>query len=166
MTLTCLKSLCRQGKITFEMIEWYGQTGEAIPAKLRGVRRALGANTVSVTLENAEGKASELRLHRASLVSIGKDTLVVYEAGTREPTATEQKLLDDWKEIQERYKKQYLYSDTYWQKKAFFERAGHAYLTGFEKQRGMRYELSIGKIIDENIKGDAILKYRIAIDTE
>ena len=48
----------------------------------------------------------------------------------------------------------------------FFDRAGKAYLAGFETQRGMRYSLSTGKIIDESIKGRPILKYKITIEIE
>ena len=43
----------------------------------------------------------------------------------------------------------------------YFENAGFGYLMGFNEERGMRRDFATGKIIDDRIKGDVVMRYEI-----
>lgn len=58
-TLAELRRDARTGKMSMEMLEWYGKTGEDIKANLRGIRKVEGANSVALLLRNNEGNISE-----------------------------------------------------------------------------------------------------------
>lgn len=66
MTLKRLKEDAKSGKLSLEMVERNGSTKD-IPNKLKGVRPVVDANTVSITLLNADGKKSALEIGRAAL---------------------------------------------------------------------------------------------------
>ena len=160
MTLKELKDLCKQKKVSFELIEWYGNTGEQIPEKIRGIYDVTSTFLTMVYIRNAHDNAVGIQFLKTLFV-IENDILTVYEAGTREPDADEQKLLDDWAAKLEHYKKKHANLDVYWQKTDFFVKAERGYLAGDYTQNGLKYDENTGKIIDESIKGKVILKYRI-----
>lgn len=62
MTLAELKRNANSGKMKLELIERYGETGDDIIERLRGIRKVLRANTVGLILENLDGAESELRI--------------------------------------------------------------------------------------------------------
>jgi hypothetical protein len=72
------------------------EIGEEIPERLRGIRKATRANTVSIFFQNADGRESELSIKAANLIDYDGDTLTIYEAGEREPTAEEKAILNDY----------------------------------------------------------------------
>ena len=66
-TVAELKRDANGGKMSLEMIEWYGKTGDEIKETLRGIRKVLRANTVAIILLNRDGNESEMRLNSAKL---------------------------------------------------------------------------------------------------
>lgn len=160
-TLAQLKRDAKEGKLSLEMIEWYGKTGEDIPTRLQGVRKVTGANTVALMVLNADGEKSELRLDSANLIEYSDDALVVYTPGYRDLTENERKMLDAWEAEQKAYLERYPMADTYWQKKKFFEDRKTSWLLGYDMVHGKKYIAYKGKVMDRAVKGDAILRYKV-----
>lgn len=152
--------------------------GENPPLHMAKKRKVIGANTVSLKLQNENGKISTLDIPKASLVEYTDNELIIYNYGYRKPTAKEQKILDEWNEIkntkdyQERSNIDILNdgSSTYWQEKRFFEDNNAEYLMGFERQKGCCLDFNRqndGKpdfISDESVKGEPILKYKVYME--
>lgn len=92
-TLADLKRDAAGGKIKFELIERYGETGDEIPERLRGIRSVSKVNTVGITLVNSEGLISELRFEGAKLVEYDGKSLTIYDRGERDLTEQERKSL-------------------------------------------------------------------------
>ena len=93
-TLADLKRDAGSGKLSLELIERFGQTGNEIKSTMIGIRKVVGCNTVSLSLLNNDGNISELRFGSAKLIEYGDDTLTLYLAAHRELTEEEQKILD------------------------------------------------------------------------
>ena len=159
-TLAQFKRDATSGKIKLEMVERYGKTGEEIPERLRGVRTVQKVNTVGITLVTAEGLTSELRFESAKLFEYDGKSLTIYERGERDLTEQEQKILADWQKIEDDYYKQNPYGDAYWKKKDYFKKCPCPWLNGYETVKGKYYNYN-GKILDNQIRGKAILKYRV-----
>ena len=103
-TLADLKRDATSGKIQFELIERYGKIGDEIPKKIRGIRTVEKVNTVAILLKNSEGIISELRFPlSAKLVEYDGETLTIFARGERVLTEQEQKILADWKKIEDDY---------------------------------------------------------------
>lgn len=115
-TLAELKRQANSGKMKLELIERYGETNDNIPQRLRGIRKVKKANSIGLILENLDGKESKLRIERAKLMDYDGKTLIIYEPGEREPNEQEQRVLNEWRKIQEEWIKQNPYNDTYWKK--------------------------------------------------
>lgn len=159
-TLADLKREAASGKIRFEMVERYGETGDAIPERCRGIRAVEKVNTVAILLKATDGITSELRFDSAKLVEYDGESLTIYKRGERELTKQEQKILADWQKIEDDYYKQNPYGDAYWKKKDYFKHCPCPWLAGYKTVRGKYYNYS-GKIIDNQVRGNVILKYRI-----
>lgn len=160
-TLADLKRDATSGKIKFELIERYEKTGDEIPERCRGIRTVKKVNSVGILLETADGKTSELEFCPAKLIEYDGKTLTIYQAGTRELNEIEKLILAKWKRVQEEYEKKNPYCSSYWKMKEYFDKNNCPcpYLAGWEKVRGKRY--MNGKVVDDSIKGKAILKYNI-----
>lgn len=163
MTLAQFKRDAADGKIKLEMIERYGETGEAIPERCRGIRTVQKVNTVGIMLVTADGLTSELRFDSAKLVEYDGKSLTIYERGERDLTEQEQKILADWQKIEDDYYKQNPYGDAYWKKKDYFKHCPCPWLAGFDTVRGKCYRNYNGKILDNQIRGKAILKYKVYV---
>lgn len=159
-TLADLKRDAANGKIKFELLERYGETGEAIPERCRGIRTVQKVNTVGIMLVTADGLTSELRFASAKLVEYDGKFLTIYERGERDLTEQEQKILAEWKRIENEYYQQNPYGNSYWKKKEYFKNCPCPWLAGHETIRGKRYTYN-GKVRDNQIRGNAILKYRV-----
>lgn len=159
-TLADLKREAASGKIRFEMVERYGKTGDAIPERCRGIRTVEKVNTVAILLKTADGITSELRFDSAKLVEYDGENLTIFERGERELTEQEQKILDDWQKIEDDYYKQNPCGDAYWKKKDYFKHCPCPWLAGYETVRGKYYNYN-GKVLDNQVRGNAILKYHI-----
>ena len=83
--------------------------------------------------------------------------------------ATERKVMDEWNrisstpEFKERGRVDALTdgSSTYYEKVAFFRKAGMEYLMGNERQRGLKYDSYLMKVQDDSIKGEVGMRYEI-----
>lgn len=159
-TLSDLKRDASNGKIKLEMVERYGKPGNEIPETIRGIRTVSRVNTVAIFLINDKGVESELRFGSAKLVEYDGETLTIYARGERNLTEQEQKILADWQKIEDDYYKQNPYGDAYWKKKDFFKHCPCPWLDGYETVRGKYYNYN-GKVLDNHVKGNAILKYRV-----
>lgn len=174
-----LKRDAKEGKLRAIMTVRFGEIVEQedLPARMRGARKIVGANSNSLMFEDAveAGKTSMLELPKAALVEYTEDYLRIYAAGHREPNGLEQAVLDAWKAVEdtEDYQKRAEYdaltdgSSTYWQKVGFFRDKGMEYLMGFEKQRGLSVDINRRNrgdkafIRDESIRGEIALEYRL-----
>ena len=148
------------GKIKLELVERYGKTGEEIPERCRGIRVIKSVNTVGITLETDDGLISALDFPPAKLIEYTGKSLTIYEAGERDLTEQEHKILADWQKIEDDYYKQNPYGDAYWKKKDYFNHCPCPWLAGYETVRGKYYNYN-GKILDNQIRGKAILKYNV-----
>lgn len=154
------------GKNRAEMVYRYG---EKIPERLKGARLMKRASGNRLIFENADGRESDLKIERASLVDCDGEKLTVYHYGKRPLNEEERAIMDAWKKVTEteQYKKDSYYDAmtdcnlTYWQKKRFFSEKGHGYLMGFDFEKGRKLDFNDGMIIDQNIRGDKIMEYRI-----
>ena len=162
-TIADLKRDATNKKISFELIERYGETGNEIPERLRGIRTAGRVNTVGIMLVDANGRDSELRLPSAKLVEYEDDYLTIYNPGERDLKAEEKQTLEKWAEIEKRIHDGNPYRETYWLKKDYFskEKCSCPWMSGWETIRGKKYNYCTGKVIDNQIRGEAILKYKI-----
>ena len=164
-TLADLKRDAASGKMSLELIERYGQTGEEIKSTMRGIRPVIGCNSVSISILNHDGNISELRYGCAKLVEYDgeAETLTLFAAGHRELTDEEQALLDEWRAVEKQYLKDNPLGDSYWKHKHFFATSACPWLSGYETIRGKCLDYVEGRnmIRDNSIKGEAVLKYKV-----
>lgn len=174
MTKAQLMRDAHSGILKLELLP-EGTWASGIPDRIKGIRKVIGANTVSLFLERADGNGSStLDLGPACLVEYEKDHLKIYKPGHRKPTAEEQAILDEWAAVTqtEKYQKDLEYdlmtdcSLTYWQKIAFFEKRNALYLTGYrDRQHGAKLDVNVHdseeRISDKNVRGDLSLSYRV-----
>lgn len=159
-TLADFKRDAAKGKIKLEMVERYGKSGDDIPERCRGIRTVQKVNSVGIMLATADGLLSELQFPAAKLIEYDGKTLTIYEKGERDLTEQEQKILDEWKKIENDYYEKNPYGESYWKKKEYFKNCPCPWLAGFESVRGKYYNYN-GKILDNQIRGNAILKYNV-----
>lgn len=88
----------KSGKLSLELVERFSNTN--IPINMQGKRKVVKANTVSLKLQNKDGKVSTLDIPKATLIEYMYDTLIIYDAGYRKPTSLEQKILNEWGNIE------------------------------------------------------------------
>ena len=167
-TLADLKRDCKNGAIEVEL-QAAGMWANGLPERLKGWRRAIGANTVAVFFQNADWRKSELSLSCASLVEYTENAITVYKPGARDFTDEEKRILEEWKKIEEtpEYKKQAemdIYTDgssTFYKQKYFFKDRGAEYLLGYDWQAGKKYDYNTGRVLDKKIKGEPELVYNV-----
>ena len=159
-TLADLKRDVKNGKIRFEMIERYGKTGDDIVERCRGIRNIKSVNTVGFTLVNSEGEESEFSFPTAKLLEYDGNLLTIYERGERDLTEQEKSILEDWKMVEDRFYKGNPYGNSYWKRKEYFKNCPCPWLVGGETIKGKYYNYR-EKIIDNQVRGKAILKYKI-----
>lgn len=159
-TLAEFKRDAANGRIKLEVLERYGKSGDEIPERLRGIRTISRVNTVAVFLANDRGEESELLFDSAKLVEYDGESLIIYSRGERDLTSQEREILADWQRTEDDYYRRNPYGESYWIKKDYFKDCPCPWLSGFGEVRGKRYNLN-GKVIDTQVKGNAILKYRV-----
>lgn len=174
-TLADLKRDAKAGTISLELLP-VGHWADGVADRVKGIRKVVGANSVGITLERADGKGtSACDIKKASLIEYTDDSLKIYYAGYREPTVEEKAVLKEWESISStaEFKERALYdamtdcSTTYWQEKSFFDRKGMLYLMGYEEQRGCRLDINrksngdTAFIRDDKIKGEIELEYKV-----
>lgn len=163
-TMVQFKRDAASGKMRLELFERYGKTD--FPETFKGVRNVVKTNSVEITLVNQDGVKSVMRYGRASLMEYDGDTLVLYNPGYRDLTAQEESILAEWRKIKEEYVAKNPYGNAYWKMKDYFDNCPCPWLAGFEPVRGKElvYDGDKRKIRDSSIKGEAILKYHVAMD--
>ena len=167
-TLADLKRDSKTGKLFGTMIVWCGST--EIPERLSAKRQIIDANSVAIFFQMQNGKKSELRIERASLLEYTDEMLTVYASGYRELNEEEKQVKNEWEEIANRIEnvKQYETdaltdgSQMFYKEKAFYHNKGYSYLIGFDEEKGMKYDHNKKLIRDKNIKGDIELQYRLS----
>ena len=159
-TLADFKRDAASGKIKLELVERFGKTGEEIPERIRGIRTVSKINTVAIFLANEDGVESELRFVSARLVEYDGKSLTIYKRGERDLTEQERKILADWQKIEDDYYKQNPHGDAYWKKKDYFKKCPCPWLAGYETVKGKYYNYN-GKVLDNQVRGNAILKYNV-----
>lgn len=159
-TLADLKRDAASGKYSFEMVERFGKLGEEIPVRCRGIRTVQKVNTVEIVLVTADGLTSSLDFPPAKLMDYDGKSLTIYERGERDLTEQERKILADWQKIEDDYYRKNPCGDAYWKKKDYFKNCPCPWLNGYETVRGKYYNYN-GKILDNQVRGKAILKYRV-----
>lgn len=167
-TLADLKRDAKSGLYEGRMVIRCGSAAD-IPERLQGWRKIQGANSKAIFFLRDDGKLSELRIEKSSLVEYDDYSLTTYRAGYRDLNDEEKKVMDDWKAYSGTpdFKAQAeadVYTDgssTYWSEVAYFKKAGKEYLMGHEKQGGLKYDCRAGKVQDDKIKGELDMKYEI-----
>ena len=162
-TLADLKRDAKSGRMSVELLEWYGKTGDEIKEVLRGLRKVEGANTVAIFITDNNGKSSELRIKYASLMEYDGECLIVYAAGHRDLTEEEKKILAEWERIEKEFLEKNPFGETFWKRRDFFSKSSCPWLYGTDTVRGKRLEYVDGeqKIRDREIRGTALLKYKV-----
>lgn len=161
--LSEMKRLAQQGAYSLEMLEWFGKSGDDIRENLRGIRKAIGSNSVAIILENADGNPSELRICSAKLFECDGEHLTIYGIGERLPTEEEQAVLDQWKAIEEDYYEKSPHGNAFWKKKKFFEESACPWMYPYLDRmiRGMKYDQGKSLVRDNKVRGTVLIRYRI-----
>lgn len=167
-SLAQLKRDAKTGTIKTRCIFWCGKPiSDDTPERITGVRPIVGSNSKSIFFLRSDGQKSELSIDRASLIDYTDDAIVTYYPGYRPPTASEQRILDGWSEIestkdfQDQLQRD-VYTDgssTYWQEVKYFRDHDASYLMGFEEKKGCKLDFNRrGKdpafIRDKNVRGE------------
>ena len=168
MTIAELKRQANSGSLEVKMVYNRCYKNEDLPERLQGWHKVVRANTVGLFVER-NGRESQLEIPNATLVEYDGNTLTIYRAGERDLTPQEQAILDEWNKITETpaYRKQCEYdvytdcSTTYYKELYFFRERKAEYLMGYEYQRGMKFDIRSGKVIDSKVKGEIDLKYEV-----
>lgn len=164
-TLADLKRDSKNGKLFGVMTLRLGTSN--IPDRLAEKRKIVDANSVAIFFEMADGRKSELRVERASLVEYTDDKLTIYNPGYRQLNDVEKAIMNEWEEISNRpeNKKQYEIdvmsdgSSMFYKKKSFFHNKGYSYLLGHEEEKGLKYDVNKDMILDKSFKGDISMQY-------
>lgn len=166
-TLSDLKRDAKSGKLFGEMVVRCGTND--IPERLKGKRQIFDANSVAIFFKTHDGKKSELRIERASLLEYTEDTLTIYNEGFRDLNSDEKAIMNEWKEIANtpesiRQREIDLLTDgsqMFYKEKAFFHNKGYLYLMGFDEEKGLKYDFNTKQIRDKNIKGTISMQYKL-----
>lgn len=169
-TLSDLKRDAKSGKLFGVMTVRCGSSD--IPERLAAKRQIIDANSVAIFFMMADGKKSELRIDRASLLEYTEDSLTLYNAGFRDLNEQEQAILNEWKEIANKPEniKQLeidVLSDgstMFYKEKAFFHNKGFSYLMGLDEEKGLKYDFNTSKIRDKSIKGTISMQYKLVLE--
>lgn len=166
ISLAAFKRMVNAGEVSMECIYRCGKTGEEIPQKLRGIRKAVNANSVGLSLQNENGELSWLDIPAAALFYADEGRVVIYNPAHRDLTAHEQELLDTWRKKEQKAFAQNPFCNTYWAEKQFFENSDCPWLFGMDLIKGQRYLSHENKVLDRHIRGDVLLVYRVQYSKE
>lgn len=161
MTWAEFKRHAARGEVSLELLDWFGKTGEEIPVNMRGPRKVVRTAYYGLVLLNHDGEESDLRFLSAKLVDCSAEFLTVYQMGTRELTEKERNFLEEWSRVKAEFEQKCPWGDLYSKKKSFFDGSMYPYLSGFSTHSGKRYDVAAGKVIDSQVRGDVIMRYRV-----
>jgi len=144
----------------------YGKT----EGKLIGVERyvvKVKSNSIEFSKNKEDTRGSFLDYPKASLTEYDGETLKVYCSGLRDLTAQEQAILDNVPSRRPENAKQVeidMLSDgscMFYADKRYLKEMDSEHLSGHETVRGLRYDWNKKKMLDDNMKGECILTYKI-----
>lgn len=165
MTFAKFKRDAASGKMNLSLTQRFGQTGDAIPERLRGSRKVVRVRSYGIDLKNATNEAtSRLDIPSAKLIDYDGKTFRVYAVGERALTEEEAKLLKEWEEIQSKHELETPWIDSYWKKVRFFEESTCPWMMGTSVVRGKRYLSHNHTVLDRSVRGDVILDYNVIMD--
>ena len=161
LTLAQFKRDAKTGHMGLELVERYGKKENN-----KGISPVIKVLSESVVLKR-DGKESSLDIPFASLIEYTGTTLKVFDMGKRPLNEIEQKVLFEWRKIentpeyQERARIDVLTdsSMTFYRQKKFFASSPCPYL--FEDSKRFRYTMGNDFIYDAQVKGKCILKYNV-----
>lgn len=162
-TLAQLKRDAKSGNLFAKMIIRNGNTD--IPEKMKEIRQVIDSNSSGIKFLNPDGKKSELRIECASLVEYTDTHLTIYVPGLRDLTPEEIDIMNMY-EVSRDKKQEEMDALTdgnlsYWRRNKLFTELGYEYLLGHETKEGKKYDFNTGKIYDNRIKGEVLMKYEI-----
>lgn len=164
LSLAQFKRDAASGKMSLELVERYGETGDKISEKMRGIRKLSKINTVEATLINADGSESALRFSSTALMEYDGDTLSVYLPGYRKPTEQESAVLLGYETAKKEYMEKNKYGDFYWMGKKYFRESPCPWMDGENRIKGKRYDRYKKLVSDNAVKGEVILKYKVFME--
>ena len=91
------------------------------------------------------------------------ENLTVYDAGHRDLTEEEKKILTEWERIEKEYLEKNPFAETFWKRREYFSKCTCPWLYGTDTVKGKRLEYVDGeqKIRDREIRGTALIKYKV-----
>jgi len=162
VSLAEIKRKANNGNMFLEVLERFGKSGTDIPERLRGVRKVLRANSVGLIIETCTGEESTLDIRSSKLVEFDGKTLTVFQPGHRALTEEEQKVMRKWREFERDYEEKNPFGNGAWiHRKKFFKDEGYPYLDGYQVVQGKKYLQHEDTIYDTQVRGDAILVYKV-----
>ena len=165
-TLADLKRDLKVGT-AMEMLNFHNE--QDIPEKLQGIRYVVKVKSNGIELNKDKNaiKGSFLDYPKATLCEYDGENLRIYESGTRELTEWEKSIRDNVPSRRAENKDAVhneLMTDGsgfYWKDEAYYKENNAEYLAGHETVRGLRYDYNTQQIIDDTIKGELSLAYKI-----
>ena len=150
-----------------EMVNFHN--GQDIPERLQSIRYVVKvkSNGVELNKDKNATKGSLLEYTKATLTEYDGENLRIYDSGTRELTEWEKSIRDNVPSRRAENKDAVhneLMTDGngfYWKDKAYYKENNAEYLAGHETVRGLRYDFNTKQIIDDTIKGELSLAYKI-----
>lgn len=148
----------------------YAPSSERVKTLVGVKRYVVKKSTTGVQLSPDKNavKGSQLDYPaKATLCEYDGETLNIYNAGLRELTDNERSILENKPSVRlenrEAVRDELMTdgSSFYWKDKAYLKEHDAEYLAGHETIRGMRYDFNTKMIIDEKIKGNLSLAYKI-----
>ena len=150
-----------------EMVNFHN--GQDIPERLQSIRYVVKvkSNGVELNKDKNATKGSLLEYTKATLTEYDGENLRIYNAGTRPLTAHEQSIQNNVPSNRHENKEQVIHealtdgNGFHWKDKAYYKENNAEYLAGHETVRGLRYNFNTKQIIDDTIKGELSLAYKI-----
>lgn len=162
-----LKRDAAKGNMSLELTEWYGKTGEAIPARIRGIRRVIKCTQNSLTLQ---GKAeSRLDYLRSSLLDYDGETLTLYTSGRRPLNEQERRIVLQWQKLEADYKLSVKSDEAVYRlRKEYYRNCECPWLYSdtFVKGKLTEHDGTKPMIRDKNHRGGMTMRYKVHFETK
>jgi hypothetical protein len=144
------------------LVERYGKTGDQLPKASRGVFSVVAIRSNALKLADAKGNKRTIPLNTSSLLDYDGETLIVYNPGMRDLNEKEKAVMDEWKKVQTAYLSTHTHYGLNQVCVDFFQNSRCPWLVGsMEMIRGKRYDCEVGKVVDNRVRGERILMYRV-----
>lgn len=121
-------------------------------------------NAIYLSGEENNGQGSYLEIPAASLMEYTGDTLSIFSPGAREMNQEEKNNVEKAENERKKYQEENPYNDDYWHMKNFYKHCSTPWIyfgNGEVKGKKAGQGSLSGKIIDNSIKGELILQYKV-----